>query len=102
MRFTIGKMIYNLLQHSQWNWKYDLFILWKYKSKAVAKKFDNHICKLLLDEEYLNFYNFSAAKFKIEFNNKYNKKNIEKLKDGADKSNYGITHFENISYLIAS
>ena len=46
-----GKMIYNLLQCSQWNRKHHPFLLCKYKRGDVVKNYSTHKCNIMTDED---------------------------------------------------
>jgi len=88
-----GKMIYNLLQCSQWNRKHHPFLLCKYKRGDVVKNYSTHKCNIMTDEDQWNLYERLANKFESTFCNDMSKNNISKHRDWADKSNFDITHF---------
>ena len=85
-----AKMLYSLLQHSQWNRKYKPFLVCKCKRDDGLDN-DDHICKMFDDDSYKNLWERSLRRWdsKIERCNKYN---ISKHKDWCDESNDGVTH----------
>jgi len=88
-----GKMIYNIMQHSQWNRKHHPFILCKCKRGNAVKNLEHHTCDIIGDEDQLMYYNKSAVKFEQCYSNTYTQDNFKKHCDWADRKNYGITHF---------
>ena len=86
-----AKMLYSLLQHSQWNRKHKPFLLCKCK-RGDGLENENHICEMLDDNSYKNLWDRSMRRWDSK-TKRCDKYNITKHKDWCDESNDGVTHF---------
>ena len=88
-----AKMLYCLTQYFLWNHRYHPFLSCKYQRGAGVKD-DSHQCRMLTEEEYLQYYNYS----KLRWDEKRQQVGADKYKEKdhckwTDKKNFGITHF---------
>ena len=93
------KMLYNMLQHSQWNRKFHPFLLCSCKSRSTFARMDDndnseghHFCKMITDKKYLEQWNRSKTRWDKKTKNARQIYTHKSHRDWCDKNNLGITH----------
>ena len=63
-----AKIIYNIIQHSKWNRKHHLYLLCKCTKGSAVRNFKNHKCRWISDNDQLKYYDKSATRFGVKYN----------------------------------
>jgi hypothetical protein len=88
-----GKMLYQLLQCSQWNRKFHPFPICKCRKGVGVSMNGNHECKLFSDNEYEDLYDRSRRRWELPSTLLPKKYNEDLHRSWCDEHNYGVTHF---------
>ena len=88
-----GKMIYSLLQHSQWNRKHHPFLLCKCK-KSDGLADEGHSCSMWTNDSYKAAWERSLRRWNHKIGNSPRSEYSDDThKNWCDEHNFGVTHF---------
>ena len=85
-----GKMIYSLLQHSQWNRKHHPFLLCKCRRSDGLVDGD-HMCKMWDNDSYKQAWQRSLRRYNHKLND--SKYDDDSHRSWCDENNFGVTHY---------
>ena len=94
-----GKMLYLLLQHSQWNRKHNPFLLCECSRGEGVKNNRTHVCTMLSHERQIQLYDKSLKRWDLKrrqvrrSNGKMKSYSYKDHMDWIDINNAGCSHF---------